>query len=224
MMFNNQYASEIVAQQQQLAKIPILIPSLLFGLASCYHNPTLLESQRKPGQRPLTSVEIGQLRQELHQTIAQLPETSRIFPTYRDRRTSEEKQKIAAFQQGWAMVNPTIAPFLGFRAVTNIHRVYPSLKPGQVCVAYTYGDSAGSNFGSVLSIGQVKDGQIFTNNNEILFLESSYLAMMVVDSNDKPALFIFPHPTPYNSEFPPLQDFEEQLQILGCTMQSAPIS
>jgi hypothetical protein len=205
-----------MAQFHSFTWFAIVGIGIFWGLAGCHAAP------RQPGQRPLTAAEISQLRQELRQTVTRLPETIKNFPIYGDQRTPVEKQKILAFQQAWAKVNPSIAPFLGSRIMTNRMIIYPSKISGQVCVAYSWGDTAEGEgkFGDILSVGQLRNGQITTNNNEILFLEGQYLVMLVVGEDNKPSLWFSPVPTaeklarPSSAEF---ELFDRQLQRLGCT-------
>jgi hypothetical protein len=205
----------LIALSQSLTRLTILGVALLFSLLGCHTAP------RQPGQRPLTAAEISQLRQELRQTVARLPETIKMAPIYSDQRTPAEKQKLLAFQQAWAKVNPSIAPFLGHSRVITSTIIYPSRTLGQVCVSYSWGDTAEGEgkFGDILSVGQVRNGQITTNNHEILFLEGSHLVMFVVDEDNKPSLWFSPVPTaetlarPLSSQ----SDFDRQLQKLGCT-------
>lgn len=205
----------LIAQSQPLTGLTILGVAVFFGLAGCHATP------RQPGQRPLTAAEISQLRQELRQRVTRLPETIKMFPIYSDQRTPAEKQKLLVFQQAWAKVNPSITPFLGHSSVTTSTIIYPSRTLEQVCVSYSWGDPAAGEgkFGTILSVGQVRDGQITTNNHEILFLEGQHLVMFVVGEDDKPSLWFSPVPTaetlarPLSSQ----SDFDRQLQNLGCT-------
>jgi hypothetical protein len=184
-----------------------------------------MAQQPQPGRRALSASEIQQLQRELKLFMDKLPENSKQFPVYRDHRSRKEKEQFETFQGAWALRHPLIAPYLGHRAVTNSLTVFPSYHERQVCVAYTWGDTAEGigHFGSVLTVGQVRDGEIRTQNNEILFLQGPYLVMFVVDAQNKPMQLVFPHPEPLPTFRPELSnlspEFTQKLQQLGCTAE-----
>jgi hypothetical protein len=183
-------------------------------LLSCSSSPP------QPGQRPLTSAEIRDLRRQLAKSMAQLPNTIKTAPIYTGyQRDPIERQKLQVFQTAWAKVNPSIAHYLGSRAVTAKFDIYPSWQPGRVCVAYAWGDPAkgSGHAGGVLSVGQVENGQIVTDNNEIIFVEGPYLVMFVVDENNRPSQRLLPPAETYDRYLPVLEETEQSLQRLGCT-------
>jgi hypothetical protein len=194
--------------QRQYQKVGCLLASVGLGLTSCG-----LWLTPKPGARPLAPAEIEQLHRELAQTIADMPERIKMVPIYSDQRTPEQKQDILTFQEAWAKLNPSIAPFLGQRDVTHPYAVYPSRQLGQVCVRYGYDASVGD----ILTVGMVEaDGRIYTENNEILFLEGMYLVMFAVGQDDKPSVSVLPVPYLYDKSLEP--GLEQELNALGCTL------
>jgi hypothetical protein len=145
-----------------------------------------------------------------------MPETIKIAPRFGGWLSKAEKAQFEEQRSPWVLKNPIIGPYLGQRGGSNVLTVYPSHNHAQVCVGYSWGDtSAGEgNFGSVLTVGQIKNGEIRTQNNEILFLQGPYLVMFVVDEADKPSLWLSPYPEAIPTDNP---DLEQKLQQMGCT-------
>jgi hypothetical protein len=197
-----------------------------FGLIGCVVGLSLWgcsQSARKPGQRPLTAAEIQQLQREFAETMAEMPKRIKTFPIYADQRKVADKKALEDFQTAWAKVNPSIATFLGQRDITHPFAVYPSRQPGQVCVWYGYGEAEDNFRGAILTVGKVAaDGRIYTQNNEILFLEGIYMVTFVVDRDNKPIVGIAPVAYLYNEVRDGKQELQQQkeqeLKALGCTM------
>ncbi len=129
-------------------------------------NPHIF-SERLP-----TDEEMKGLRQNLRREIADLSK-------YGDHRTATEKKQITSFQQAWAKVNPTIAPFLGQRRGTDNLGIYPSRTQGTVCISQTF-DVGEQTIGMDLAIGTVVKGRVQTTAQQILVLDQNYLGIASV--------------------------------------------
>ncbi|WP_008312410.1 hypothetical protein [Leptolyngbya sp. PCC 6406] len=139
-----------------------------------------------------TEAEIADLRQELEQKIPQLLESG----FYTDLRPPEEQQQRAEFVAAWMAVDSamaqgrseTIAPFLGeWGAIAESLAIFPTGNPGQVCIIESY--LGGSDF----YLGQVINGQIYTDIHQVLVLEGDFLASFFV-YEDEANLYAYSHP------------------------------
>jgi hypothetical protein len=105
------------------------------------------------------------------------------------------------------------------RISDHLFLVLPATKPGKACVIYPWGrfeDGLGK-FGLIISIGQVQNGQIITDNNEILFLEGPYLAKLAVDQNNNPTAEFYPPAYSYHpdQQVDPKELAEVEVQLKG---------
>ncbi len=119
-----------------------------------------------------TDKELQQLSREFSRHLQDL--LSGDFRIYLDdSRTPEEKQKRDRFVSTWSKANPEVAPFLGsWVGYEQGLAIYPSIVPDRVCLI------EGDEEGFVrFAIGSVSSGKIYTNDNEIVFMNNGYLGI-----------------------------------------------
>lgn len=161
-------------RQLQLGGVWVLV---LASLAQ----PAIAQSERYP-----TATELQQLAQELRRKIPDLQASG----FYSDRRTFEEWQERSAYAAAWAGVDPAIAPFLGeWTAIEESLYIYPATARGGVCILDVYQDE------SKLYTGQVRDGKLYTDQNQVFFLDNNFLGNASVYDN-QPSLYEYAHPRP----------------------------
>ncbi len=137
-------------------------------------------SQQQSERYP-TATELQRLREKLRQQIRSLNIT--------DRRSPAEKQSREAFVRAWSRVDAAVAPFLGdWSGYEEGLSIYPSNTRGRVCLIYIGIQEA------ELSLGTVSNGQIRTNQREVILKEGDYLGVASVRDN-KPDIFV---ETPYS--------------------------
>lgn len=131
---------------------------------------------------------------------------------YRDRRTPEQKQQIAAFTQAWAAKDPAAAPFLGsWVALEEMLLIYPSGTRGQVCIIERFlprSDGKAADF----TLGTVAQGRIRTTDRNIVIKEQEFLGLAFVYQG-KPGIYAYANPKPLPS-LALLEDIKRSPQIL----------
>ncbi|MBW4460344.1 MAG: hypothetical protein KME47_08910 [Nodosilinea sp. WJT8-NPBG4] len=161
-------------RQLQLGSVWVLV---LASLAQ----PAIAQSERYP-----TATELQQLAQELRRKIPDLQASG----FYSDRRTFEEWQERSAYAEAWADFDPAIAPFLGeWTAIEESLYIYPATARGGVCVLDVYLDE------SKFYTGQVRDGKLYTDQNQVFFLDDNFLGNASVSEN-QPSLYEYAYPLP----------------------------
>jgi len=150
--------------------------------------PVLAQSQRYP-----TATQLQRLRQQFRQSIRSI-QNDQVGANYiQDRRTQAQRQNRESFVRAWSNIEPEAATFFGsWSGYEEIRHIYPSNIRGRVCIVTT-----GEGYGSV-SLGFVSNGQIRTNNGEVIFKEGNYLGVAKLDNN-KP---VIPLEIPLNSPKP----------------------
>lgn len=134
------------------------------------------QSERYP-----TATELQRLREKLREQIR----SSNIT----DSRSPSEKQSRETFIRAWSRVDPAVSPFLGnWSGYEEGLSIYPSNTRGRVCLIYIGIQEA------ELSLGTVSNGQIRTNQREVILKEGDYLGVASVRDN-KPDIFV---ETPYS--------------------------
>lgn len=134
------------------------------------------QSERYP-----TATELQRLREKLRQQIR----SSNI----RDNRSPAEKQSREAFVRDWSRVDAAVSPFLGdWSGYEEGLSIYPSNITGRVCLIYIGIQEA------EFSLGTVSNGQIRTNQREVILKEGDYLGVASV-RNNQPDIFV---DTPYS--------------------------
>jgi hypothetical protein len=115
-----------------------------------------------------TAEEMQSLTRQFQQNILR----PNLYP--RDRRTPVEKRKISDFQQAWAKVDPTVAPFLGnWSAIEESKMIYPSTTKGKVCIIETFIGDQGT--GVDFALGTVINGQVRVSDLTILIQQGNFL-------------------------------------------------
>ncbi|MBD1874884.1 hypothetical protein H6F75_15460 [Nodosilinea sp. FACHB-131] len=161
-------------RQLQLGGVWVLVLAILA-------QPAIAQSERYP-----TATELQQLAQELRRKIPDLQASG----FYSDRRTFEEWQERSAYAEAWADVDPAIAPFLGeWTAIEESLHIYPATARGGVCILDVYQDE------SKLYTGQVRDGKLYTDQNQVFFLDNNFLGNAAVYDN-QPSFYEYAHPRP----------------------------
>lgn len=134
------------------------------------------QSERYP-----TAAELQRLREKLREQIR----SSNIT----DRRSPAEKQSRETLVRTWSRVDPAVSPFLGnWSGYEESLSIYPSNTRGRVCLIYIGIQEA------ELSFGTVSNGQIRTNQREVILKQGDFLGVASV-RNNKPDIFV---ETPYN--------------------------
>jgi hypothetical protein len=157
-------------------------PHERFPEVSGTQNPHIY-SERLP-----TDKEMQDLLQGFRRNIA-------VLPTDPDRRTVEVKSQLTSFQQAWAEVNPTIAPFLGQRGRTtwmDYVSIYPSRTQGTVCIIQA--SEVGEQTVRIdLAIGTVVNGSVQTTAQQVLVLEQNTLGVASIKES-RPIITEFADP------------------------------
>jgi hypothetical protein len=184
---------------------------LLIAAIALLPLPGLAQSERHP-----TAAEIEQLLQEMRQNIPNLIETG----IYSDRRSPEVRQQRDDFVAAWAEVDAAIAPFLGdWIAIEENLAIFPTANPGEVCIIDSYLDL------SDFYLGWVIEGQLYTDVNLTLVLDSGFLVSTFVYDNQA-AHYEYANPRPvadpatsfYFAQYHP--EIVEQFQQAGCLVES----
>jgi hypothetical protein len=150
--------------------------------------------------QPITDADLQIATRQLKKAVDEMPQRIVTFPVYQDRRTSEQKQEMQKFSQAWAAFNPSIAPFLGKRQIINEHRIYPSRVQRRVCIIESYWQSE-TKHGVRFSTGTVKNGTIYTADNQLILRDRGYLGIMSRQGSN-PQINVLPFPTPLNRKHP----------------------
>ncbi len=171
-------------------------------------------SWSQPERYP-TEAELERLQTQLHEQADDLRQTS----IYHDRRSSPEQQASQDFVAAWAEVAPAIAPFLGhWIAIEEDVLIVPTPDlSNEVCIVDTYLD------GSEFYYGRVIDGRLYTDQNVVFFLESSFLGAASV-YDDQAA--VYPYANPLRPTDPASwgtfvaqhPEVVEQFQAAGCVV------
>jgi hypothetical protein len=179
-----------------LALVILLLPLASFA-----------QSDRHP-----SDTEIKKLISEMRQDIPRLMQTG----IYRDRRSPKERQQREAFVKAWFEVDSAIAPFLGnWTAIEENLVIFPSPNRGEVCIIDHHLDIAD------FYIGRVIDGNLSTNTNLTLVLDSGFLVSIFVSANQAKR-YEYGNPRPLNN---PMTDsyyakyhpkIVEQFKQAGC--------
>jgi hypothetical protein len=140
-----------------------------------------------------------------------------LLSKYGDQRTATEKNQITSFQQAWARVNLTIAPFLGQRPGIDRLFIFPSRNQGTVCVLQFF--AAGElTSGLELAIGTVVKGNVQTTAQQILVLEQNYLGVASVRRSTPTIIGIDPPlPLPTAIDFTNSPPMLERFNRASCT-------
>jgi len=171
-----------------LLRIVSIGVSVVLGLVL----PAIAQSERFP-----TDAEQQQLMQQMRQKLPEL-EASGI---YTDRRTLAEQWVAAEFSNIWAEGDPAIAPYLGeWVAIEESLYIYPSMTPGEVCILDIYLDQGD------FYTGQVHDGNIYTDANLVLLLDSGYLGSTFVYDN-QPGIYEYANPRPLSTPLEALSEW-----------------
>lgn len=148
----------------------LMVSLTVFGAWSL---AVLAQSQRHP-----TTAEMQKLRQEFRQNIRSIQNDAQRADYIRDRRNQTELQNRELFVSTWSKVDSTIAPFVGsWSGWEESIKIYPSNVRGRVCIIVT-----GEGYGS-FTIGSVSNGQILTNDGQVIFKEGNYLGIAGVYNN-----------------------------------------
>ena len=144
---------------------------------------------QQPSERYPTATELPRLREKLRQQIR----SSNI----QDTRSPAEKQSREAFVRAWSRVDSAVAPFLGdWSGYEEGLSIYPSNTRGRVCLIYIGIQEA------ELSLGTVSNGQIRTNQREVILKEGDYLGVASVRNNQPDILVETPYSFPVSLRTP----------------------
>jgi hypothetical protein len=142
------------------------------------------QSDRHP-----SNTEIEKLILEMRQDIPKLMQTG----IYRDRRSLKDRQQREAFVKAWFEVDSAIAPFLGnWTAIEENLVIFPSPNRGEVCIIAHNLDEAD------FYMGRVIDGNLSTDTNLTLVLDSGFLVSTFVSANQAKR-YEYANPRPLNN-------------------------
>jgi hypothetical protein len=137
---------------------------------------------------------------------------------YRDRRSPKERQQREAFVKAWSEVDSAIAPFLGnWMAIEENLVFFPSPNRGEVCIIDHNLDEAD------FYLGRVINGNLSTDTNLTLVLDSGFLVSIFVSANQakryeyaNPRPLNNPMTSSYYAQYHP--KIVEQFKQAGCLM------
>lgn len=166
-----------------LINTALLATSVLLGLSNslAFGQPTY----------PSTTA-IEQARIKLKAELRSL-QNSDMASYISDRRSPAEKQARNNFVNAWKKVDPDVAPFIGQWLGHEIRwNIHPSSTKNQVCIMMGI-------FGAMyVEMGQVVDGNIYTETGGVIFKEGDYLGIAAPLNNNffsGKSEFPFRHPT-----------------------------
>jgi hypothetical protein len=177
-------------------------------------------SAQQQSERYVTATEVQILREKLRQQIQAGQSGNNIL----DRRSLSEKQTRESFVRSWLRIDASVAPFLGnWVGYEEGLGIYPSRTRGRVCLIYIGIQAA------EFSLGTVVNGQIRTNQKEVILKQGEFLGIATVFNNKAD----IPVATPYHSPTVPqaARDFArssrtnaqqvdkvvQEFQAAGCT-------
>lgn len=145
-----------------LLSLTILIGGSLVGVAQ----PVF---ERYP-----TAAELQRLREKLRQQIRAIENSGNVG----NGGNTSERQRRESFIGAWSRIDRAVAPFLGeWTGYEEGLAVYPSNRRGRVCLIYIAPREI------ELSFGNVSNGQIRTNEGEVIIKEGDFLGVARVINN-----------------------------------------